>query len=57
MICDVRFGCVHEPYHYTPNIACIVAFNTGIPDTTPAVMVNRLCVSGMDAVFSGIGMI
>ncbi|MBN2568816.1 MAG: thiolase family protein [Deltaproteobacteria bacterium] len=57
MINDVRYGCVLEPYHYTPNIARIAALDAGIPETIPAVTVNRLCVSGMEAVISGMGMI
>lgn len=57
IISDVRYGCVLEPYHYTPNIARVAALDAGVPDAIPAVTVNRLCVSGMEAVVSGMGMI
>lgn len=57
IIDDVRYGCVLEPYHHTPNIARIAALEAGVPETITAVTVNRLCVSGMEAVVSGMGMI
>ena len=57
LISDVRYGCVLEPYHYTPNIARLAALDAGIPDSITAVTVNRLCVSGMEAVVSGMAMI
>lgn len=57
MIDDVRYGCVLEPYHHTPNIARVAALDAGISDTIPAVTLNRLCVSGMEAVISGMAMI
>ncbi|WP_246945240.1 thiolase family protein [Bacillus pinisoli] len=36
------------------NVARVASLRAGIPDTTPAFTVNRLCASGMQAVTSGI---
>ncbi|MBD1380981.1 thiolase family protein [Metabacillus arenae] len=36
------------------NVARVAALRAGIPETTPAFTVNRLCASGMQAVVSGI---
>lgn len=56
LIDDVRFGsCVeHEDIL---NVARIGALLAGIPDTVPAVTINRVCISGMEAVISGMAMI
>ncbi len=56
MIDDVRFGCCLED-HDTLNIARVGALLAGIPDTVPAVTINRVCISGMEAVISGMAMI
>lgn len=53
---DVRFGCVMEPADAC-NVARVSALVAGIPDSTPAVTVNRVCISGMEAVVSGFAMI
>jgi len=53
---DVRFGCVMEPADAC-NVARVAALVAGIPDSTPAVTVNRVCISGMEAVVSGMAMI
>jgi len=53
---DVRFGCVMEPADAC-NVARVSALVAGIPDSTPAVTVNRVCISGMEAVLSGFAMI
>ena len=56
LIDDVRFGsCLeHEDIF---NVARIGALLAGIPDTVPAVTINRVCISGMEAVISGMAMI
>jgi acetyl-CoA C-acetyltransferase len=56
MIDDVRFGCCMEPVD-TLNVARIAALLAGIPDFVAAVTINRVCISGMEAVISGMAMI
>jgi acetyl-CoA C-acetyltransferase len=56
LIDDVRFGCCMEPVD-TLNVARIAALLAGIPDTATAVTINRVCVSAMEAVISGMAMI
>ena len=56
LIDDVRFGCCLEPVD-TLNVARIAALLAGIPDTVTAVTINRVCVSAMEAVISGMAMI
>lgn len=53
---DVRFGCCMEPAD-TLNVSRIAALLAGIPDTVPAVTVNRVCISSMEAAISGMAMI
>jgi acetyl-CoA C-acetyltransferase len=53
---DVRFGCCLE-HHDSLNTARVGALMAGIPDTVPAVTINRVCISGMEAVISGAAMI
>ena len=53
---DVRYGCCMEPVD-TLNVSRIAALLAGIPDTATAVTINRVCISGMEAVISGITMI
>jgi acetyl-CoA C-acetyltransferase len=53
---DIRFGCCMEPADAC-NVARVSALLAGIPDSTPAVTVNRVCISGMEAVISGTAMI
>lgn len=53
---DVRFGCCLEPVDAV-NVARIGALLAGIPDTIPAVTINRVCTSAMEAVISGMAMI
>lgn len=36
------------------NVARVAALRAGIPETTPAFTVNRLCASGMQAIVSGV---
>ena len=56
MIDDIRFGCCMGPVDAL-NVSRVSALIAGIPDTVPAVTVNRVCVSGMEAVISGMAMI
>lgn len=56
LIDDVRFGCCLEPAD-TLNVARVSALMAGIPDHVPAVTINRACISGMEAMLSGMTMI
>jgi acetyl-CoA C-acetyltransferase len=56
MIDDVRFGCCREPIDAL-NIARVSAIMADIPDYVPAVTINRVCISAMEAVISGMAMI
>jgi len=56
IIDDIRYGCCMEPVD-TLNVARTGALLAGIPDTVPAVTINRVCISGMEAVLSGAAMI
>ena len=56
IIDDVRFGCCIEPADAL-NVTRVGALLAGIPDTIPAVTLNRVCISGMEAVISGMAMI
>ncbi len=53
---DVRFGCCMEPVD-TLNVTRIAALLAGIPEAVTAVTINRVCISGMEAVVSGMAMI
>ncbi len=53
---DVRFGCCME-HHDTLNVTRVGALLAGIPYSVPAATVNRVCISGMEAVLSGAAMI
>lgn len=56
VIDDVRFGCCIEPADAL-NVARVSALIAGIPDDIPAVTINRVCISGMEALISGMAMI
>jgi acetyl-CoA C-acetyltransferase len=56
IINDVRYGSCLEPYN-TLNVARVAALDAGIPETSTAVTINRVCISGMEAVISGMAMI
>ena len=56
MLDDVRFGCCMEPSD-TLNVARVAALLAGIPDRVTAATINRVCISGMEAVVSGMAMI
>ncbi len=53
LIDHVIFGCVGQPAD-TPNIARVIALRSGIPESVPAVTVNRNCASGMEAVTTAV---
>lgn len=53
---DVRFGCCMEPVDAL-NVTRVAALMAGVPDTVTAVTMNRVCISGMEAVLSGMAMI
>ena len=56
LIDDIRFGCCIEPTDAC-NISRVSALTAGLPETVPAVTINRVCISGMEAVISGMAMI
>ncbi len=49
---DVRFGCCVEDNRYM-NVTRIAALRAGIPKEVPAVTLNRVCTSAMEAIVSG----
>jgi acetyl-CoA C-acetyltransferase len=53
---DVRYGCCMEPSDAL-NVTRVAALLAGVPDAIPAVTINRVCISGMEAVVSGMAMI
>ncbi len=56
IIDDIRYGNCMEPAN-SCNVARVGAMLAGLPDSTPAVTINRVCTSGMEAVISGMAMI
>lgn len=56
VINDVRFGCCFDPYNAL-NVTRVAALDAGIPETSTAVTINRVCISGMEAAISGMAMI
>ncbi|MCB2141260.1 acetyl-CoA C-acyltransferase, partial [bacterium] len=56
IIDDVRYGCCMEPADAL-NVTRVGALLAGIPDTVAAATINRVCISGMEAVISGMAMI
>ncbi len=56
LIDDIRYGCCIEPADAL-NVARVGALLAGIPDSITAVTINRVCISGMEAVISGMAMI
>jgi 3-oxoadipyl-CoA thiolase len=47
---EIVFGCANQAGEDNRNVARMAALLSGLPDTTPAMTVNRLCASGLDAV-------
>ncbi len=56
LIDDIRYGCCMESAD-TLNVTRVGALLAGIPETVTAVTINRVCISGMEAVISGMAMI
>jgi len=56
LIDDIRYGCCIEPADAL-NVTRVGALLAGIPDTVTAATINRVCISGMEAVISGMAMI
>ncbi len=56
LIDDIRFGCCMEPAD-TLNVTRVAGLLAGIPDSVTAATINRVCISGMEAVISGMAMI
>jgi acetyl-CoA C-acetyltransferase len=56
MIDDVRYGCNMGPSDAL-NVTRVASLMAGIPDTVTAATINRVCISGMEAVISGMAMI
>ncbi|MDD9302855.1 MAG: acetyl-CoA C-acyltransferase [Desulfobacter sp.] len=56
IIDDVRYGTCVE-HHDTLNTTRVGALMAGIPESVPAVTINRVCISGMESVLSGMAMI
>ncbi len=56
IIDDIRYGNCMEPAN-SCNVARVGALLAELPDSIPAVTVNRVCISGMEAVISGMAMI
>ncbi len=56
IIDDIRYGCCLEPSD-TLNVTRVGALLAGIPDSVTAATINRVCISGMEAVISGMAMI
>jgi|Transcript_83888 acetyl-CoA C-acetyltransferase len=52
LIGDVRFGCCF-PDVSALNVARVGALMAGIPNTVPAITVNRVCTSGMSCIQDG----
>ena len=48
---DVRFGCCVEDNRFM-NVTRIAALRAGIPKEVPAVTINRVCTSAMEAIVS-----
>ena len=49
---EVVFGCANQAGEDNRNVARMATLLAGLPDSVPAVTVNRLCASGLDAVIA-----
>src|ERR1043166_5218543 len=47
---EVYFGCANQAGEDNRNVARMPLLPAGLPDSIPAVTVNRLCASGLNAV-------
>ena len=50
---EVVFGCANQAGEDNRNVARMAVLLSQLPQTTPALTVNRLCASGLDAVIAG----
>ena len=50
---EVYMGCANQAGEDNRNVARMATLLAGLPVTVPAVTLNRLCASGMDAVIAG----
>jgi 3-oxoadipyl-CoA thiolase len=49
---EVILGCANQAGEDNRNVARMAALLAGLPETVPAITVNRLCASGLDAVIA-----
>src|SRR5213075_1456159 len=49
LVDEVIFGCVAQPV-YAANVARVIALRAGIPESVPAITVQRNCASGCEAI-------
>ena len=49
---EVYYGCANQAGEDNRNVARMAALLAGLPTEVPGVTLNRLCGSGMDAVFT-----
>jgi acetyl-CoA acyltransferase len=47
---DVILGCAYPEAEQGNNLARVVVFRAGLPDTVPGVTINRFCSSGLQAI-------
>ena len=50
---EVIFGCANQAGEDNRNVARMAVLLSQLPETVPALTVNRLCASGLDAVIAG----
>ncbi len=50
---EVIFGCANQAGEDNRNVARMATLLAGLPDGVPAITLNRLCASGLDAVNAG----
>jgi acetyl-CoA acyltransferase len=50
---EVIFGCANQAGEDNRNVARMAVLLSRLPETVPALTVNRLCASGLDAVIAG----
>jgi acetyl-CoA C-acetyltransferase/acetyl-CoA acyltransferase len=50
---EVYFGCANQAGEDNRNVARMATLLSGLPNSVPAVTVNRLCASGLEAIAAG----
>jgi 3-oxoadipyl-CoA thiolase len=53
LVDEVIFGCANQAGEDNRNVARMAVLLSRLPETVPALTVNRLCASGLDAVIAG----